>query len=111
MRGIKANFPNMFKVCVHCPLNCNTENPQRDTQEHVLECTALGGSKMDLQFMHAEHAEQSLLGEKFSKLMKKRAQLLEDTPASTPCCCLLRAISDRSTAPSGGAAAIQVIHV
>ena len=36
-RGVKTNFPGMYKVCKHCPLECNTVEPQADTQEHVLK--------------------------------------------------------------------------
>ena len=51
IKGIKANFKNMHKVCLHCPLECDTENPQEDTQEHILVCSRLDGSNMDPDFI------------------------------------------------------------
>lgn len=86
MRNIKANFPIMYKSCPHCPLRCNTENPHADTQEHVLTCTVLGGSNVDMEFVHAGSVDQRKLGESVSKLMIKRAQLLEGEPTTTACC-------------------------
>ena len=57
VRGIKSNFKNMFNVCQHCPLNCSDETPEIDTQEHILQCSALGGSDADINFMHANPVE------------------------------------------------------
>ena len=88
VRDIKGNFPNMHKVCQHCPMNCNTEEPQLDTQEHVLECAKLGGSNVDIEFMHASVVEQSQLVREFSKLMKVRSSMLEDANNATGACCL-----------------------
>ena len=110
LRGIKANFPNMYKMCQHCPLNCNSEEPQEDTQEHIL-CTVLGRrSNVDIEFMHAESVDQRKLGEEISIRMTKRAQILEDRPASSACCRLPGALPDRSTTQEGGAAAVHTMY-
>ena len=108
VRNIKANFPNMNKSCPHCPLKCSTENPHEDTQEHILTCTVLGGSNVDMEFVHAGSVDQRKLGEAVSKLMVRRAQLLEGEQTTTACC-LPGAIPDRSTTPGGGATARQTI--
>ena len=105
VKGIKGNFPSMHKVCRHCPLKCNPEAPHMDTQEHVLVCSALGGSTADYNFIHGEDAEQRFIGTEYSKLMQKRAQLLEGEDLSSDSCCLPGADPDQSTTLQGGAAA------
>ena len=61
VRGIKTNFKNMFNMCQHCPLNWSDKTPASDTQEHILQCSALGRSDADINFMHASPVEQSYL--------------------------------------------------
>ena len=84
VREIKSNFKNMYRTCQHCPLNCE-ESPINDTQEHVLQCSALGGSNVEMDFIYASPVEQSSLFKVFSKLMTKREQLLEGATTSTTC--------------------------
>ena len=86
IKGIKANFKNMHKLCLHCPLKCNTENPQEDTQEHILVCSRLDGSNMDLELIHASSVEQSELARQFCGLMNQRTTLLEEQSDSSSCC-------------------------
>ena len=87
VRGVKYNFKGMHKVCLHCPLECDIEKPQEDTQEHVLKCTKLGGGgTMDINFMHASSVEQSQLSKVFSLLMAKRTTLLEELNTTSSCC-------------------------
>ena len=87
VRGVKYNFKSMHKVCLHCPLECNIANPQVDTQEHVLECTKIGGgSNMDINFMHASLVEQSQLAKVFSARMAKRTTLREELTRASSCC-------------------------
>ena len=97
----------MYKGCQHCPIKCNEEAPNQDTQEHILTCEALGGSTADNNFMHAGVVDQRLLGKEFSRLMLKRAQLLEGLPTSSDGCCLPGALLDQRAAQQGGAAATQ----
>ena len=97
IRDVKANFPNMHRTCQHCPLSCSIENPHQDTQEHLLECRSLGGSNIDMDFMHAGVAEQRQLAKEFCRLMGRRTTQVDadDTPSS---CCLPGAtILDQST--------------
>ena len=107
VREIKTNFGNMYKGCQHCPMKCDEEAPNQDTQEHILTCEALGGSTADINFMHAGSVDQRLLGKEFLRLMLKRAQLLEGVPTSRECCRLPGALLDQRTAQQGGAAATQ----
>ena len=63
---------------------------------------------VDMEFVHAGSVDQRKLGEAVSKLMVRRAQLLEGEQTTTACC-LPGAIPDRSTAiDDGGAAAMHV---
>ena len=75
IKGIRSNFKKMYKACLHCPLQCNTESPLEDTQEHVLTCGKLGGSTQDMVFMFASSVEQGALAREFLRLMNKRNTL------------------------------------
>ena len=86
VKGIKSNFKNMHKVCLHCPLQCNIEDPPEDTQEHVLVCSKLAGSNMDPIFVYASSVEQCELARQFSALMYQRTTLLEELTAPSTCC-------------------------
>ena len=88
IREVKANFPNMHRMCQHCPLSCNNENPLQDTQEHVLDCRMLGGSNVDIDFMHAGVEEQRLLSKEFCRLIQRRSTLVEAADNSASSCCL-----------------------
>ena len=41
VKNVRSNFGKMFKNRLFCPLQCNNENPQIDTQEHLLTCTTI----------------------------------------------------------------------
>ena len=86
VKGIKSNFKNMHKMCLHCPLQCSIEDPPEDTQEHVLVCSKLAGSNMDPDFVHASSVEQCELARQFSALMYQRTKLLEELTAPSTCC-------------------------
>ena len=109
LRDIKANFSSMYKVCKHCPLQCDEVSPKLDSQEHILLCSALGGSTADLDFMHAGVVNQRFLGREISRIMWKRAQLLEASTTSSNCCRLPGAFLDQRAAQQGGAAANNLI--
>ena len=98
LKGIKGNFKNMHQMCQHCPLQCSKETPALDTQDHLLECSALGGSTADMEFIHASPVEQSFLTKEVSRLIKKREQMLESRDPSD--CCRLPGATWTS-APSG----------
>ena len=87
VKGIRRNFPGMHRVCQHCPLNCMIQEPQEDTQDHVLNCKSIGAqSNVPMEFMCAGTVEQSLLAKEFSKRMKRREELLEDRVDSSCSC-------------------------
>ena len=109
VRGVKSNFPNLHKVCQHCPLMCNSQTPQLDTQDHILVCSALGGSNADYNFIHAGVEEQRYIGQEFSRVLKKRALLLEDETPTSTCCRLPGANPDQGTDLQGGAAAMHYV--
>ena len=98
VRGIRTNFKHMYKMCIHCPLKCNIVEPQADTQEHVLVCTKLQGSNMDLDYVFTEGVEQNEVARQFTGLMRQRTTLLEEEGAPSTTCCLPGAsILDPST--------------
>ena len=86
VRGVKTNFKKMYKLCLHCPLRCDSENPHDDTQEHVLRCSKLGGSNIEMDFMHASVVDQCELARQFSRLMTERTTLLEEQSDDSSCC-------------------------
>ena len=105
VKGVKSNFPKLHTVCQHCPLMCNVQTPQLDTQERILVCSALGGSNADYNFIHAGVVDQRYIGKEFSRLIRKRALLLEDEAPTSTCCRLPGADPDQGTTLHGGAAA------
>ena len=87
----------MHKVCRHCPLNCDSEQPQEDSQAHLLECSALGGnSPIESDFMYAGTVEQNLLTKEFLKRIKVREGLLLEGLDSNCGCHLPGGIPDQS---------------
>ena len=103
IRGIKRNFSHMHRLCQHCPLNCDNENPQLDTQEHLLVCAKLGGSNTDFDFIHASVVEQTHVVREYSRLMKRRATLVEGVSTTLASCCLPGASFLDQSDPRGAA--------
>ena len=107
VKGIRTNFPQMYKVCHHCPLKCDSKEPQNDTQEHLMTCQALGGNSLiESDLKNAGIVEQSLLTKEFSSRIKMRERLLEELDSDCSCH-LPGVIPDQST--QMGAAAIIVL--
>ena len=87
VKGIRRNFPGIHRVCQHCPQNCMPQEPQEDTQEHVLSCRSIGAqSTVPIEFLGAGTVEQSLFAKEFSKRMRRREELLEDRLDSSCSC-------------------------
>ena len=81
VRGIKHNFPKMFKNSLFCPLNCESEVAKKlDTQSHILVCKSLSdGVELDLSDIYSENKEiQEHVTKVITKLMRKRVKVLED---------------------------------
>ena len=107
VKNIATNFPRMHNMCQHCPLSCNIEDPQMDTQEHVMVCPELGeASAIEMDFIHAGVVEQCSVAKVFSKRITRRTQLLEDQ-GDSKCCHLPGVIPDQST--QQGAAAVLTV--
>ena len=81
LRGIRYNFPKMFKDNLDCPLKCDELNPSPDTQEHLLYCKILNQTHCEenilMDHMYGDLLQQSKLSQKFCTLMSQREQLLE----------------------------------
>ena len=80
MKGVRHNFTKMYKKSLKCPLQCNLETPQEDTQEHILICGKLSqGKQMNLNDIFASNVQlQAKLAKIISPLLRRRKQLLED---------------------------------
>ena len=97
VRGIKHNFRSQFKQCTHCPLKCNSEQAQEDTQEHLLMCAKLSGSRLNCDFAYTEGVQQAQLAQEFSRLMRERSTLLEQEEEASCCCLPGASFPDQST--------------
>ena len=74
VQGIKHNFPNQFKNCKKCPLQCD----EQDTQEHVIVCAKLGGSSnLQLDLVFGDIAQQKQIATLYHECMKKRMTIVE----------------------------------
>ena len=80
MKGVRHNFTKMYKKSLKCPLQCNVESPQEDTQEHILVCDKLSqGNQIDINDIFASDVEeQAKIAKIISPLLRRRKQLLED---------------------------------
>ena len=80
MKGVRHTFPKMYKKSLRCPLQCNVESPQGDTQEHILVCEKLSkGNQIDINDIFASDVEeQAKIAKIISPLLRSRKQLLED---------------------------------
>ena len=83
--GIKANFPNMNTDDQDCPLNCwrQGEQPQKDTQQHLLLCSKLNSqletNEMSCGNVLYEHVFGNTLQQKEATvLIKKLLNIRED---------------------------------
>jgi len=82
LKEIKANFPQMNKKCLHCPLRCwnKDQAPEIDTQEHILKCKKLSyekvnTSKVDYSYIHSELVYQKVAISVFKSLLEERETL------------------------------------
>ena len=70
----------MYKNRLQCPLNCISEIPQIDTQDHLLVCTSLkveNPLKLTIQLVYSDIANQEAIGKLICKALKQRKNLLE----------------------------------
>ena len=82
VRGIKSNLKKLYKLCLQCPLNCESQNTPEDTQEHIFTCKTLNISTdiktYDIKLMYGNIEEQSFISKQYCSLMRKRELLLEE---------------------------------
>ena len=86
VRNVKANFRKMFKGKMYCPLLCNSDNPAKDTQEHLLICPKLNTNKnnelggigpLSISQAFANIVNQEIIAKAIYKLIRKRTILLD----------------------------------
>ena len=81
VKSIRSNFSKMYKNRLQCPLNCTSENPQIDTQDHLLACKSLkveNPSKLTIQLVYSDIAHPEAIGKLICKALKQRKKLLEN---------------------------------
>ena len=80
-RGVRMNFPKMYKYRLNCPLQCNNETPQPDSQRHILNCTRLNTNmsrNISIESVNGNAEEQELIGPILSRLLRQRTRLLDE---------------------------------
>ena len=81
MRGIKQNFPKLYKYNIKCPLQCDTE----DTQEHIIVCENLGkSSNLSVDLVFGDTVQQNQIGVQYNERMNKRSSLIDTIEDPTP---------------------------
>ena len=80
VKGIRHNFSKMYKMSLKCPLLCNDESPQEDTQDHILKCTKLSkGTQMNINKIYDDDLQvQANVVKAISMLLKTRHRLIEE---------------------------------
>ena len=76
----ESNFSAMHKNRIHCPLKCNIENPQIDTQDHLLSCSSVkveNPLQVTIQSTYSDITQQEAIGKLICNILKKRRKLLE----------------------------------
>ena len=80
VRTVRTNFSKMYKNRIDCPLQCNKEAPQVDTQEHLLTCSRIKIQNPDSIRIHdvfVDLKDQEHVGILISKILRERTRLLE----------------------------------
>ena len=82
LKVFKANFPKMYKNCLHCPLNCweQHEKAPLDTQEHMLHCRKLNVlgvdtvslSKIEYSNLFSDLKKQKEIAVLYQQLLQQR---------------------------------------
>ena len=77
----------LFKNRLFCPLQCNQENPQIDTQEHLLTCTKIkiqNTNNLKIQDLFQEVDSQENIGKLLVEILQKRTRLINELETSLP---------------------------
>ena len=65
VRGVRMNFPKMYKYRLNCPLQCSNETPQPDSQRHILNCSRLNtdvSKNISIESVNGTAKDQELIG-------------------------------------------------
>ena len=88
VREIRANFSRLYRDHIHCPLQCNLEQPCIDSQEHTLVGSILQNlhniEKTNINFMHGTVYQQHQISKLFCSLLKSREKILETNTSCLP---------------------------
>ena len=87
VRTIRSNFSKMYKNRLFCPLKCSQENPQIDTQEHLLMCTEIkiqNTNNVKIQDMFEDQEDQEKAGKLVLKILRERSRLIDELETSLP---------------------------
>jgi hypothetical protein len=82
VRNVRMNFQKMYKYRLSCPLQCNREAPQPDTQRHLLICPKLNtefSKHLSIDQANGQSKEQEQIAPILSKLLRQRTRILEET--------------------------------
>ena len=80
LRGIRKNFSKMYKSDLNCPLMCVNQNPQEDTQSHLITCKKLSNEKeININQIYGSVDEQLKVSKHCVKIMRKREKIMEET--------------------------------
>ena len=85
VRNIRNNFSKMFKGRLNCPLKCDKENPQTDSQEHLLHCkkiNTINQTKLTAADVFNGVEKQELIGKLIFKILRLRTRLLDELETS-----------------------------
>ena len=85
VRGIRCNFKKLYKNDTHCPLKCSPSSPLQDTQEHLLVCSKIVLSDINVlacrkichDDIYGDVQTQKTAVSLFNELIKKRNKLME----------------------------------
>ena len=75
VKNVKSHFSSIHKDRIYCPLLCNSESPEIDTQEHVLTCKSLkieNPTKLTIDSANSDIPQQVEIGKIICKALKKR---------------------------------------
>ena len=70
----------MFLNRIHCPLLCDEENPQVDTQEHLLTCKKIKNTNtnnLTIMSVFGSLSDQENIGRVVERILRERARIID----------------------------------
>ena len=77
VKNVKSIFSSMHKDRIYCPVLCNSENPEIDTQEHLLTCKSLNienPKQFTIDLAYLDLPQQVEIGKIICKALTKRTK-------------------------------------